>query len=196
MWNYVVGNYLKGEAPPPFDLLYWNSDSTNLPGPMYCWYLRNTYLENNLIEPGKVTVCGEQVDLSAIDAPAYLYASREDHIVPWEGAYRSTRALNDRKATRAKPVRFVLGASGHIAGVINPPAKNKRSHWIGTGATVPADAKAWFDKAKEMPGSWWTDWAHWIETHAGKQVAAPRAYGNRGHKVIEAAPGRYVKEKA
>jgi len=189
VWNYVVGNYLKGETPPPFDLLYWNSDSTNLPGPMYCWYLRNTYLENNLVVPNKVTVCGEKIDLRRIDAPAYVYASREDHIVPWEGAYRNTQVLGGK-------IRFVLGASGHIAGVINPPAKNKRSHWIGTTASLPAQAQDWFDHAKEHPGSWWPDWTRWLASHAGKQVAAPKSYGNRTHKAIEAAPGRYVKAKA
>jgi polyhydroxyalkanoate synthase len=188
VWNYVVGNYLKGETPPPFDLLYWNSDSTNLPGPMYCWYLRNTYLEDNLKKPGRLTVCGEKVDLGKIEAPTYIYASREDHIVPWEGAYRSTQVLKGKK-------RFVLGASGHIAGVINPPAKGKRSHWIGSGA-LPATAKAWFDKAKEHPGSWWPDWSSWLATHAGRQVSAPKAPGNRSHKPIEPAPGRYVKQKA
>ena len=189
VWNYVVGNYLKGETPPPFDLLYWNSDSTNLPGPMYCWYLRNTYLENNLVKPNKMTVCGEQVDLGRIDAPAYVYASREDHIVPWEGAYRNTQVLGGK-------IRFVLGASGHIAGVINPPAKGKRSHWIGASAALPASAQDWFDRAKEHPGSWWPDWVSWLNSHAGKQVAAPRAPGNRQYKVIEPAPGRYVKAKA
>ena len=189
VWNYVVGNYLKGETPPPFDLLYWNSDGTNLPGPMYCWYLRNTYLENNLVEPGKVTVCGEKVDLGEIDTPAYVYASREDHIVPWDGAYRNIAVLG-------KKTRFVLGASGHIAGVINPPAKGKRSHWIGPAAAMPGDAPGWFDKAKEHPGSWWPDWAGWLKGHAGKQVAAPRHFGNRDHKAIEPAPGRYVKQKA
>ena len=122
VWNYVVGNYLKGETPPPFDLLYWNSDSTNLPGPMYTWYLRNTYFENNLVKPGKCTVCGEKVDLRKVDLPVYIYGSREDHIVPIAGAYASTQHLPGKK-------RFVMGASGHIAGVINPPAKNKRSYW-------------------------------------------------------------------
>ncbi|MEO8059749.1 MAG: class I poly(R)-hydroxyalkanoic acid synthase [Burkholderiales bacterium] len=189
VWNYVVGNYLKGETPPPFDLLYWNGDSTNLPGPMYCWYLRNTYLENNLVKPGKMTVCGEKVDLGTIDAPAYVYASREDHIVPWQGAYRNTQVLGGK-------TRFVLGASGHIAGVINPPAKGKRSHWIGAAAALPEQAQAWFDKAKEHPGSWWTDWSAWLKTHAGKQVAAPKTPGNKAHKAIEPAPGRYVKQKA
>lgn len=189
VWNYVVGNYLKGETPPPFDLLYWNSDSTNLPGPMYCWYLRNTYHENNLAKPGKLTVCGQKIDLGKIDTPTYVYASREDHIVPWDGAYRNTQVLKNK-------VRFVLGASGHIAGVINPPAKGKRSHWIGAGAALPAQPQDWFDKAKEHPGSWWTDWSAWLKTHAGKQIPAPKTPGNRQYKPIEAAPGRYVKQKA
>jgi polyhydroxyalkanoate synthase len=189
VWNYVVGNYLKGETPPAFDLLYWNSDGTNLPGPMYCWYLRNTYHENNLVRPGTVTVCGEKLDLGKVDAPTYVYASREDHIVPWEGAYRNTKVVKGK-------VRFVLGASGHIAGVINPPAKNKRSHWIGANGALPEDAKDWFDKATEHPGSWWTDWGKWLDAHAGEQVAAPKAPGNRQYKAIEPAPGRYVKAKA
>ncbi|MDE2626013.1 MAG: class I poly(R)-hydroxyalkanoic acid synthase [Burkholderiales bacterium] len=196
VWNYVVGNYLKGETPPPFDLLYWNSDSTNLPGPMYCWYLRNTYLENNLVVPGKVTVCGAPVDLRTIDAPVYVYASREDHIVPWDAAYRNTQVLGGASAARAKSMRFVLGASGHIAGVINPPAKGKRSHWIGATASLPAQAQQWLDTAKEHPGSWWPDWATWLAGHAGRQVAAPKSLGNRRHRPIEAAPGRYVKQKA
>lgn len=195
VWNYVVGNYLKGEAPPPFDLLYWNGDGTNLPGPMYCWYLRNTYHENKLVQPGALTVCGEAVDLGAIKAPVYFYASREDHIVPWEGAYLGTRALTGKK-------RFVLGASGHIAGVINPPAKKKRNYWVapagarGADAALPETAEQWFDKAQELPGSWWPDWAAWLESHAGKRIAAPRSPGNRAHKAIEPAPGRYVKVKA
>jgi polyhydroxyalkanoate synthase subunit PhaC len=187
VWNYVVGNYLKGETPPPFDLLYWNGDSTNLPGPMYCWYLRNTYLENNLKVPGKVTVCGEKLDLGLIEAPIYLYASREDHIVPWQGAYASTRIFKGKK-------RFMLGASGHIAGVINPPKANKRSHWVGD--KLPQKAEDWLAAAKEVPGSWWTDWSKWLAGHAGKLVPAPKAPGNRQHKVIEPAPGRYVKQKA
>ena len=189
VWNYVVGNYLKGETPPPFDLLYWNGDGTNLPGPMYCWYLRNTYLENNLVVPDKVTVCGEKIDLRRIDAPTYIYASREDHIVPWEGAYRNTEVL-------AGKTRFVLGASGHIAGVINPPAKGKRSHWIGDGSALPSNAQDWLGNATEHPGSWWTDWASWLKGHAGKQIAAPKVPGNRQYKTLEAAPGRYVKQKA
>nr|ALV86768.1 polyhydroxyalkanoate synthase [uncultured bacterium P4N10] len=187
VWNYVVGNYLKGEAPPPFDLLYWNSDSTNLPGPFLCWYLRNTYLENKLKDPGAVTVCGEKVDLGAIEAPVYLYSSREDHIVPWTGAYASPALLRGKK-------RFVLGASGHIAGVINPPAKKKRSHWTNT--TTPKDPQRWLAGATESPGSWWTDWAAWLAPLSGKEIAAPKALGSRKYKSIEPAPGRYVKQKA
>ena len=189
VWNYVVGNYLKGETPPAFDLLYWNGDGTNLPGPMYCWYLRNAYLENNLREPGKVRVCGEPLDFGRIGTPSYVYASREDHIVPWQGAYRSLPLLQGKR-------RFVLGASGHIAGVINPPAKKKRSHWISKGTALPDSAEAWLENATEHPGSWWTDWSAWLAPFGGKQIAAPRAPGNRRWKAIEPAPGRYVKEKA
>ncbi|HEX7890583.1 MAG TPA: class I poly(R)-hydroxyalkanoic acid synthase [Ramlibacter sp.] len=188
VWNYVVGNYLKGETPPPFDLLYWNSDSTNLPGPMYAWYLRNTYLENNLVKPGKLKVCGEKIDFGKVDIPVYIYGSREDHIVPIAGAYATVKHLPGKK-------RFVMGASGHIAGVINPPSKNKRSHW--TNDKLPGTYDAWFEGAKEHPGSWWPDWANWLKGHAGKQVAAPKTYGKGSkYKAIEPAPGRYVKARA
>ena len=189
VWNYVVGNYLKGEAPPPFDLLYWNGDATNLPGPMYCWYLRHTYLENALRQPGAVTVCGEALDLTKISCPVFIYASREDHIVPWQAAYKSTEVLSG-----SEHKTFVLGASGHIAGVINPPSKNKRSHWVNS--KLPATADDWFETATETPGSWWPVWSNWLGSHSGKQVAVFKIYGNRSHKVIEAAPGRYVKQKA
>ena len=189
VWNYVVGNYLKGETPPPFDLLYWNSDSTNLPGPYYAWYLRNTYLENNLVKPGKLTVCGEKLDLRAVDIPVYIYGSREDHIVPIGGAYASTQGLPGKK-------RFVQGASGHIAGVINPPAKNKRSHWIRADGKLPKTHAQWLEGATEHAGSWWTDWSQWLKGHAGKQIAAPKTYGKGKYKAIEAAPGRYVQAKA
>ena len=190
VWNYVVGNYLKGETPPPFDLLYWNCDATNLPGPFYVWYLRNTYHENKLKVPGALTVCGEKIDLGAIDAPVYIYGSREDHIVPIGGAYASTQLLKGKK-------RFVMGASGHIAGVINPPAKKKRSHWIREDGKLPASQADWLTGAQEHPGSWWTDWAQWLKGHAGKQIAAPKAYGKgSAYKASEPAPGRYVKAKA
>jgi polyhydroxyalkanoate synthase subunit PhaC len=189
VWNYVVGNYLKGETPPPFDLLYWNSDSTNLPGPFYAWYLRNTYLENRLISPGKATVCGAKIDLRGLDMPAYIYGSREDHIVPIGGAYASIQHLPGKK-------RFVMGASGHIAGVINPPAKKKRSYWTSDATQFPRDAAQWIAGAQEHPGSWWTDWSAWLKGFAGKQVAAPKAYGKGNYQALEPAPGRYVKTRA
>lgn len=190
VWNYVVGNYLKGETPPPFDLLYWNSDATNLPGPMYCWYLRNTYLEDKLADPQGVTVCGQKIDLRAVNAPVYIYGSREDHIVPIGGAYASTQVMAGKK-------RFVMGASGHIAGVINPPAKKKRSHWLREDGKFPATHAQWLEGATEFAGSWWTDWDKWLQAQSGKQIAAPKAYGKgTSYKAIEPAPGRYVKAKA
>ena len=190
VWNYVVGNYLKGETPPPFDLLYWNSDSTNLPGPWYAWYLRNLYLENRYTRPGTAVVCGEKIDFRKVKLPAYIYGSREDHIVPIGGAYGSTQLLPGKK-------RFVMGASGHIAGVINPAAKGKRSHWIGPAGKFPASVKDWIASATEHPGSWWGDWSAWLKGHAGKQIAAPKAYGRgKAYQAIEPAPGRYVKARA
>ena len=189
VWNYVVGNYLKGETPPPFDLLYWNSDSTNLPGPYYAWYLRNTYLENNLIKPGKLTVCGEKIDLSQVTMPVYIYGSREDHIVPIGGAYASTQVFPGKK-------RFAMGASGHIAGVINPPAKGKRSYWTRDDSKLPKSHDDWLNGSVEHPGSWWTDWSNWLQTQAGKQVVAPKTYGKGKYKAKEAAPGTYVLAKA
>lgn len=188
VWNYVVSNYLKGESPPPFDLLYWNSDATNLPGPLYAWYLRNMYLENLLKEHGALTICGEEVDLSKIKAPVYIYGSKEDHIVPIDAAYASTKIFKGKK-------RFVMGASGHIAGVINPPANKKRSHWISTKTQFPEQLEDWAASAKEIPGSWWDDWMNWLAQHAGKTVSAPKNQGNKTFKPIEPAPGRYVAVK-
>ncbi len=191
VWNYVVRNYLKGESPPPFDLLYWNADSTNLPGPFFVWYLRNTYLENRLMVPGGTSVRGVPVDLGRIASPVFVYGSREDHIVPWPAAYASLSLLKG-------PKRFVLGASGHIAGVVNPPAKKKRSHWTYSPprGRFPKDADAWFAKATEVPGSWWTEWHDWLATHAGRKIQAKAKYGNARYRPIEPAPGRYVKVRA
>jgi polyhydroxyalkanoate synthase len=185
IWPYVVNNYLKGEGHDAFDLLFWDSDAVNLPGPMYCWYTRNTYLENNIKEPGKTVQCGTPVDLSKIKAPAYVLASKEDHIVPWRSAYQTTKLLGGE-------VRFVLGASGHVAGVINPPAKNKRSHWKNEGTV---DAQTWFDSADEHPGSWWPDWDSWLKKHGSGTIRAPQL-GSHKYAPVEPAPGRYVKEKS
>jgi polyhydroxyalkanoate synthase len=187
IWRYVVDSYLKGATPDAFDLLYWDSDSVSLPGPMYCWYTRNTYLENNIRDPGKTMQCGVPVDLSKIDVPAYLLASREDHIVPWKSAFRSKDLVGG-------PARFVLAASGHVAGVINPPARNKRSHWLNDD--LESDPQGWFDGAEEKSGSWWPDWDSWMKSQSAGMIPAPAKLGNMQYSPIEAAPGRYVKEKA
>ncbi|OGA26049.1 MAG: class I poly(R)-hydroxyalkanoic acid synthase [Betaproteobacteria bacterium RIFCSPLOWO2_02_FULL_67_26] len=186
IWHYVVNNYLKGRTPEPFDLLYWNSDSTNLPGVMYAYYVRNMYLENNLRAPGKLTMCGVPVDLGRVDLPAYVLATREDHIVPWRTAYASGRLLGGR-------IDFVLSASGHIAGVVNPASKNRRNFWLNP--TLEADTERWFAAAVSSPGSWWKHWSDWLARSGGAQVAARRALGGNGYREIEPAPGRYVKEK-
>ncbi|HYB51881.1 MAG TPA: class I poly(R)-hydroxyalkanoic acid synthase [Burkholderiaceae bacterium] len=201
IWNYVVNNYLEGQTPPAFDLLYWNSDSTNLPGPMYVWYLRNMYLENNLRVPNRLRCGGQLVDLRRIRVPTYVFAAREDHIVPWRAAYASGAVLRGVPRDR---LRFVLGASGHIAGTINPPSKNRRSYWVfdgsnAAGGAAPAqewDAQHWFDAATEHPGSWWPDWDRWLGDFADGSQAAPGGYGSAEFRVVEPAPGRYVKEKA
>ncbi len=203
IWQYVVNSYLKGRKPPAFDLLYWNSDGTNLPGPMFCWYLRNTYLENKLREPGGTRQCGVPVDLAAIRVPTYLYASRDDHIVPWKTAFESSGILGG-------DTTFVLGASGHIAGVVNPPERKRRNHWVtraeqpepppgasmGTGRTAePANADEWLARAQSEPGSWWPHWSAWLARHAGALRKAASALGSEAHSPIESAPGRYVRER-
>ena len=186
VWNYVQNNYLKGQKPQAFDLLYWNSDSTNLPGPFAAWYMRNMYLNNSLRVPGKLEMCGVKVDLSQLDMPVYILATREDHIVPWQTAYQSTRILSGKQ-------RFVLGASGHIAGVINPASKNKRSYWVNEDISL--DAGNWLANAAEVKGSWWNDWAAWLKPQQGAARAA-RKLGSTAHPPIEPAPGRYVRERA
>jgi polyhydroxyalkanoate synthase len=186
IWTYVVNNYLKGKSPPAFDLLYWNADSTNLPGPMYAYYIRNTYLENKLAKPDALTMCGVPVSLKRIRIPAYVFAAREDHIVPWKGGYESARTLGGK-------VTFVLGASGHIAGSINPPSKNKRNYWAND--KLPADPEKWLQQAREVPGSWWPAWSKWLKPFGGKMVAARSKLGSAKRKPIEPAPGRYAKER-
>ena len=187
IWRYVVDNYLKGATPDAFNLLFWDSDSVSLPGPMYCWYTRNTYLENNIKDPGKTTQCGVPVDLSKITAPVYLLASREDHIVPWKAAYLTKDLIGG-------DARFVLAASGHVAGVINPPARNKRSHWLND--ELVSDPQRWIEAAQEKPGSWWPDWDAWMKHHSSGTIPAPTELGNAQYHPIEPAPGRYVKLKS
>ena len=187
VWSYVVNNYLKGKQPPAFDLLYWNSDATNLPGPMYAYYLRNTYEDNKLAKPDALTMCGEPVSLKRVKLPTFVFAAREDHIVPWRGGYLSARTLGGK-------VKFVLGASGHIAGTINPASKGKRSYW--TNERLGESADQWFAGAKEHPGSWWKEWTRWLAPHGGKMVPARRKLGSAKRKPLEPAPGSYARERA
>lgn len=174
-------------------MLFWNADGTNLPGPFFTWYFRNTYLENNLKVPGRVKVDGHAIDLTTLSMPAYIYGSREDHIVPWAAAYASTNILRG-------PLRFVLGASGHIAGVINPPAKKRRSYWAHdtdySHAQIPGDPQAWLDTATEHTGSWWPDWCSWLAAQSGPMVGARSKLGNKRYTPLQAAPGDYVQVKA
>ncbi|WP_233213859.1 PHA/PHB synthase family protein [Pollutimonas nitritireducens] len=193
VWNYVVNNYLKGESPQAFDLLYWNADGTNLPGPFFTWYFRNTYLENNLKVPNRVTVDGQGIDLGRLAMPAYIYGSRDDHIVPWRTSFAATRLLSGSS-------RYVLGASGHIAGVINPAAKKRRNYWAHDTQSAPGKEfpgpEAWLDAATQHPGSWWPDWATWLASHSGSMVGARTKLGSAHYVPLQSAPGDYVKIKA
>jgi polyhydroxyalkanoate synthase len=183
IWSFVVNNYLLGNDPFPFDLLYWNSDSTRMPARMHSFYLRNMYQENRLAAPGGISLAGTPIDLGRIKVPAYFLSTREDHIAPWKATYRGTQLLKGQN-------RFVLAASGHIAGVVNPPEGGKYSHWINPD--LPADPESWFAGATEMAGSWWPDWQRWILAHDKATVPA-RTPGDGKLKPIEDAPGSYVK---
>lgn len=183
IWSFVVNNYLLGNDPFPFDLLYWNSDSTRMPARMHSFYLRTMYQQNLLAQPGGISLSGVPIDLSRITLPSYFLSTREDHIAPWKSTYRGTQLLGGKK-------RFVLAASGHIAGVVNPPEGGKYSHWINPD--LPGDAESWFHGATEIAGSWWGDWQRWVTSH-GKAMVAARPPGSGKLKPIEDAPGSYVK---
>ena len=185
IWSFYVRNYLLGQDPAPFDLLYWNADSTRLPAKMHSTYLRTMYLENRFKEPGGLRVDSVPLDLSAVETPAYFIATEEDHIAPWEGVYLSAGLLSG-------PVKFVLGQSGHIAGVINPPAANKYGYRTGPAPNIPA--AQWREQAQVQAGSWWLDWQAWLEQHAAEKIPAGRP-GDKKQSVIEDAPGSYVKQK-
>ncbi len=183
IWSFVINNYLMGREPMAFDLLHWNADSTRMPAMMHSLYLREMYLKNQLIEPGGIILDGTPIDLTKITVPVYIISTKNDHIAPWKSTYTATQIYK-------RPVRFVLSASGHIAGVVNPPAAGKYCFW--TAAKTPADPDAWFLAAKQTDGSWWPDWQKWVKTHAGSQIKA-RKPGNAKHKPLEDAPGSYVK---
>lgn len=184
IWSYVVNNYLKGKTPPPFDLLYWNSDPTNLPANMYTTYLEKMYLANKLMEKGGLVIDGEPIDLSLIDIPTYFLSAINDHIAPWKTTYTGAKMLSG-------PKTFVLGGSGHIAGVVNHPAKNKRGYW--THSQLPETPEEWLDRAEAHEGSWWPHWNEWSGSFGGGHIPAPTQLGNDTYQEIEPAPGSYVK---
>jgi polyhydroxyalkanoate synthase len=186
IWSFVINNYLLGRDPFPFDLLHWNCDSTRMPAKMHSFYLRNMYMGNKLREPGGITLAGVPIDLSRVDVPAYFVSALDDHIAPWKTTYAGTSLVRGR-------TRFVLSGSGHIAGMINPPAAKKYCYW--TNDKPANDADAWFAKAKQHEGSWWSDWRAWMAPYLGPEVAA-RIPGKGKLPVIEAAPGSYARLRA
>jgi polyhydroxyalkanoate synthase subunit PhaC len=184
IWSYVVSNYLLGREPPPFDLLFWNADATRMPAPMESYYLRNMYLRNALVEPGALTLGGTPIDLGRVRVPVYAHAAREDHIAPYHSVFKLTQYLGG-------PVRFVLAGSGHIAGVVNPPAAEKYGHLVSERSSGFANAAEWVQQAEERAGSWWVDWDRWLSDRSGELVAA-RTPGSDALPPLEPAPGSYV----
>lgn len=190
IWSFVVNNYLLGKDPLPFDLLYWNNDSTNLPAAMHSYYLRNMYLHNRLIKPNELEIGGVKIDLSKIDVPCFFLSTKEDHIAPWIATYEGAKIVK-----KGKNDEFVLAGSGHIAGVVNPPAKNKYGHWLNN--KWPDTPTEWLDGAKAHDGSWWPHWDKWlVKRGAGEKTAAPKTLGSKKYKPLCKAPGTYVLEKA
>lgn len=183
IWSFYINNYLMGRSPAPFDLLYWNADATNMPAAAHIWVMRNLYLENRLRQQGSVTIAGEPIDVRKVETPTYILSTREDHIAPWKTTFETTRLFSG-------PIRFVLGASGHIAGVINPPQKKKYGYWTNTDE--PADPETWIAGAESTQGSWWPDWKRWLSGNSGGRVPARRP-GDGALAVIEDAPGSYVR---
>lgn len=187
VWSYHVMNYLMGKKPPAFDLLYWNADSTRLPAAMLLWFLEKIYIENGLRTPGGLSLDGVPIDISKIEVPFFVLATKEDHIAPWTSIYPTANLLGGE-------VNFVLGGSGHIAGVINPPGKREKyGYW--TRSDYPADHEEWLAGAEENKGSWWPEWTRWMEAHTDEEPVAARVPGKGKLKVIEEAPGRYVRAK-
>ncbi|MFT8243169.1 PHA/PHB synthase family protein [Roseomonas sp. BN140053] len=186
IWSFVVQNYLLGQEPFPFDLLYWNDDSTRMPAAMHSFYLRRMYQGNDLVKPGGITLDGVALDLRDVKVPTYILSTREDHIAPWRSTYRATQIYGG-------PIRFVLAASGHIAGVANPPESGKYSHWVND--TLPPSPEGWLEGATELAGSWWPDWHRWVSALDRTEVPA-RIPGSGALPALEDAPGSYVKVMA
>ncbi len=187
IWSNVVNNYLLGQKPPAFDLLYWNSDGTRMARDAHSFYLRNTYLENNLVKPGKVTIKDRQIDLTKISGDVYAVGAEKDHIVPWNSAWQINKIAKDAK------VRYALANSGHIAGMINPPSKGKGTYWVNEETDSSETAEKWKEGAKRHEGSWWEDWTAWLSERSGKMVSPPQI-GSEKYPILDDAPGSYVKE--
>lgn len=208
IWSFVVNNYLLGKEPFPFDLLYWNSDATNLPRRMHLDYLRWMYLENRLIRPEAVSVLGQPIDIHEIDVPCHFISTMDDHIAPWQTTYAGAVALAGDQQSASKDVTFTLAASGHIAGVVNPPAKDKYHYWVpksvrpAGAAVLPEKAEAWLKTAEKKQGSWWPEWQKWLASHSGaKTVAKAQRMPKAGKdpvsgKVLPSAPGEYVQVRS
>jgi polyhydroxyalkanoate synthase subunit PhaC len=175
-----------GNEPFPFDLLYWNDDSTNMPATVHSFYMRKCYLENQLRVPGGVTMKGTPIDMRKVKTPCYFLSTKEDHIAPWKATYASTQLFQG-------PTTFTLAASGHVAGVVNPPAANKYCFW--TSEEEPPEPEEWLEKARQVDGSWWPHWNEWVKQYAGPQVPARKPGGDK-LKAIEDAPGSYVQTKS
>ena len=188
IWSFVVNNYLLGKDPFPFDLLYWNSDSTRLPATMHSYYLRNMYQKNLLVKPGGLTFDGVAIDLTTIETPTFMLSAKEDHIAPWKSTYAAVNLY-------AGPVKFVLAASGHIAGIVNPPQAGKYCYWTGSAKQNPQSPDTWFENAKRHDGSWWPDWDKWMQKSAGPKVKA-RKPGSGKLKALGDAPGEYVRVRS
>ena len=186
IWSFVINNYLMGKEPFPFDLLYWNCDSTRMPARMHSFYLRRMYQQNLLSKPGGLSLKGVPIDLGKIDLPVHIVSTKEDHIAPWKATYVATQLYSGKTA-------FTLGASGHIAGIVNPPAANKYGYW--TRDDNPPTPDEWLEGATHHDGSWWPHWFKWLARHAGKKVPA-RKPGDGKAKVLEDAPGSYVKVRS
>ena len=186
IWSFVINNYLMGRDPFPFDLLHWNQDATRMPATMHSYYLRNMYLKNLLAKPGGIELAGVPIDLTRVKTPLYFISTLEDHIAPWHSTYAGAKHFSGA-------VRFVLGGSGHIAGIVNPPGANKYCYW--TNPRLPDDPEKWLKGASQHPGSWWRDWAGWAAQHGGNKVP-PRIPGKGRLKALEDAPGAYVRMRA
>ena len=186
IWNYYINNYLKGAEPTAFDVMYWTNDNTNLPGAMYSYYMRNIIWENKLRSKNELTICHTDIDIGKIHFPVFVIGLKEDTISPAKTTFLTTELVKGQ-------VEFILGESGHVMGAVNPPSKNKYGHYLN--GKLGNGFETWQKTASHVKGSWWTSWVERLVKLSGKEVAAPLKAGNDKYKIVEPAPGRFVKEK-